>query len=152
MGAQHQLYSCYPPILNQVDSFHVPMLLLITWFARDLCHNSRHVKCPVEYVHTYYQTRNFCWSIFLKWCQTTENWQVTFMAGKEVWAVWIFDCHCLCLFSVTLALVVVNACVSVPPCSVKWSSNMLPSEMLFLDFSSLPLMVCPGLWHKYQCS
>lgn len=87
MGAQHQLCICYSSIINQADSFHVPMLfpgMLITWIPCDLCHNSRHIKCPVKYVHTYDQTRNFFLSIFLKGCQPTENWHVTFMAMKAV--------------------------------------------------------------------
>lgn len=87
MGAQHQLCICYSSIINQAESFHVPMLfpgMLITWIPCDLCHNSRHIKCPVKYVHTYDQTRNFFLSIFLKGCQPTENWHVTFMAMKAV--------------------------------------------------------------------
>lgn len=78
----------YPCIIRQVDSFHVPMLFLdmleITWIPCDLFPNSRHIKCPVKYVHTYDQTRSFFLSIFLKGYQPTENWQVAFMAVKAV--------------------------------------------------------------------
>lgn len=53
-------------------------------------------------------------------------------------------------FMSPLTFVVLNVFMSLPPCSVKWSANISHSEMLFLDFSFLPLRVCPGLWHEWQ--
>lgn len=136
MGAQHQLCSRYPSIINQVDSFHVAMLfpdMLITWIACDLCHNSRHIKCPVKYVHTYMTKPEIFLEYFPK-RMSAHRKLASNLYGCESSSELFEFLIVIAFFCFLSPLVGVNACMSVPPCSVKWSSNMPRSKMLFLDF------------------
>lgn len=154
MGAKHQLCSCYPSIINQVDSFHVAMLfpdMLITWTACYLCYKSRHIKCPVKYVHTYDQTRIFFLDYFPKRMSAHGKLASSLYgceSSPELFEFLIVTAFC-CFLS---PLVGVKACMSVPPRSVKWSSNMPRSEMLFLDFFLLPFLTAIFPYFPYCLS